>query len=152
LSKETIFSGGAVDIAGGGADQIAFDSWPNETRLRGGWLAWLEGAMKAALALTVVVSRPREILLSGRLGSLPGVEAALQDRLSAIAPVRRVGRLTSNGSPVRVKTAAQGAALLADGLAGGRAAPLVEAMQLRGASGSALDHLKVQGVDQIRIR
>ena len=41
------------------------------------------------------------------------------------------------------KQAAQGAALLADGLAGGRAAPLVEAMGIRDAGGTVLDHLYV---------
>jgi predicted butyrate kinase (DUF1464 family) len=37
--------------------------------------------------------------------------------------------------------AAQGAALIADGLAGGRSAALVDALGIREASGSVLDHL-----------
>ena len=39
------------------------------------------------------------------------------------------------------KHAAQGAALLADGLAGGASAPLVDTMGIREASGTVLDHL-----------
>jgi predicted butyrate kinase (DUF1464 family) len=38
-----------------------------------------------------------------------------------------------------VKHATQGAALLADGLAGGRYAPLVEHLKLKAASGTVLD-------------
>jgi predicted butyrate kinase (DUF1464 family) len=41
------------------------------------------------------------------------------------------------------KQAAQGAALLADGLAGGAAADLVNTLGVRDASGTALDHLYV---------
>ena len=41
------------------------------------------------------------------------------------------------------KHAAEGAALLADGLAGGSAAALVETLGLREATGTVLDHLYV---------
>ena len=41
------------------------------------------------------------------------------------------------------KPAAQGAALIADGLAGGASAPLVDALRIREASGTVLDHLYV---------
>jgi predicted butyrate kinase (DUF1464 family) len=50
------------------------------------------------------------------------------------------------------KAAAMGAAVLADGLAGGRYAALVERLGVRDASGSALDHLRVHGADRIRLR
>jgi predicted butyrate kinase (DUF1464 family) len=50
------------------------------------------------------------------------------------------------------KEAAQGAALIAEGLAGGMHESLVEAMELRGASGTALDHLYVAGAEALRQR
>jgi predicted butyrate kinase (DUF1464 family) len=59
-------------------------------------------------------------------------------RLAAIAPVRR-----ATGFARIAKAAAQGAALIADGLAGGINAPLVDVLALRQASGSVLDHLYV---------
>jgi len=96
-----------------------------------------EGAAKAALSLTVSVPAPREILVAGR--HAPEVLESLAARLP---------------HPVRLETnaAARGAAVLADGLAGGRYAPLVERMGIREASGSVLDHLRLHGADAIRLR
>jgi predicted butyrate kinase (DUF1464 family) len=56
---------------------------------------------------------------------------------------------TAAGLGAGAKTAAQGAAVLADGLAGGRYAPLVERLRLREASGTALDHLRMYGAESI---
>jgi predicted butyrate kinase (DUF1464 family) len=123
LSKRTVFSGGALEPA------------PSEE----GWLALEEGAAKAALALTVSAPAPREILVTGRHG--PVVLEALGARLAHLAPVRPVA-----------KAAAHGAAVLADGLVGGRYAALVECLRLRDASGGALDHLRLHGADRIRLR
>jgi predicted butyrate kinase (DUF1464 family) len=123
LSKRTVFSGGALD----GED---------------GWLALEEGAAKAALALTASVPEPRELLLTGR--HAPRLADALAARLAHVAPVRLTAGATA--------AAAHGAAVLADGLAGGRHAALVERLGVRDASGSALDHLRVHGADAIRLR
>jgi predicted butyrate kinase (DUF1464 family) len=120
VTKELLFRGGAADCGNAG---IA---------------AYAEGALKAVLALTAAVPAPREIQLSGRHASDPGILAALGKRLSAIAPVVRVG-----GFARMAKEGAQGAALIADGLAGGAERALVEAMGLRGARGTALDYLRV---------
>jgi predicted butyrate kinase (DUF1464 family) len=123
LSKRTVFSGGALDPA------------PSDE----GWLALEEGAAKAALALTVSTPAPREVLVAGRLAER--MIDALAARLAHVAPVRCVA-----------KAAAQGAAVLADGLAGGRYAALVERLGVREASGSALDHLRIHAAAGIRLR
>ena len=133
LSKRTVFSGGALDPRG--------ELDPAEARDREGWLALEEGAAKAALALTVSAPDPREILVTGRLAHAPGVLEALGERLAMVAPVRSVE-----------KAAARGAAVLADGLAGGRHAALVDRLGVRDASGSALDHLRLHGAERIRLR
>jgi predicted butyrate kinase (DUF1464 family) len=123
LSKETVFSGGA----------LARDEPEGE-------MALAEGAAKAVLSLTASVRAPREVLVSGRLAVrlLDG----LAERLARVAPVRAVAGAQS---------AARGAALLADGLAGGRYAPLVECLRLREASGGALDHLRMHGAQGIAL-
>ncbi len=100
--------------------------------------AYVESAHKAVLALTVSVPRPREILLSGRHAADPEVRTLLETRLAGIAPVRDLV-----GFAKVAKQGAQGAALIADGLAGGTHRDLVESLRLSEASGTALDYLRV---------
>lgn len=149
LRKRTLFSGGALDTADA-APVDAADAGPVDLaaawgadRYREGWAALLEGAAKAARALTAVVS-PREIVVSGRLARVDGAVAALAASLESVAPTRAL--ITA-----RASVAAHGGALLADGLAGGRYATLVQTLALRGASGTALDHLRVLGSDTITL-
>jgi predicted butyrate kinase (DUF1464 family) len=148
LSKETVFSGGALDPRGE-LDLSApgvLEALRGDPGHRAGWLALEEGAVKAALAMTAALPAPREILVAGRLARAPGLLDALSERLAGVASVSAAA-----GLGARAKSAAQGAALLADGLAGGRYAPLVERLRLREAGGTALDHLRVHGADSIRL-
>jgi len=148
LSKETVFSGGALDPRGelDLSAPGALEALRGDPGRREGWLAVEEGAAKAALALTASVPAPREILVAGRLAAAPGLLDALNERLAGVATVS-----AATGLGPRAKTAAQGAAVLADGLAGGRYAPLVERLRLREASGTALDHLRMHGAESIRL-
>ncbi len=147
LSKRTVFSGGALDPQGELDLSEGLEALRRDPRHREGWLAVEEGAAKAVLALTISAPAPREILLAGRLAEAPGMLDVLAARLAHVAPVRMAAGLGG-----RMKAAAQGAALLADGLAGGRYAALVERLGVRDASGSALDHLRIHGADRIRLR
>ena len=74
----------------------------------------------------------------------------LTERLPRVAGGATLRLLT--GFADTAKQAAQGAALLADGLSGGRAAPIVEAMGIRNAHGTALDHLYVISPAAARVR
>jgi predicted butyrate kinase (DUF1464 family) len=100
--------------------------------------AFLEGAVKAVLQLLAAVPHPAEIVLSGRMATDADLIETLTVRLQRIAPVV----LLRGFSPL-TKAAAQGAAVIADGLAGGRHADVVEALRLREARGTVLDHLYV---------
>jgi predicted butyrate kinase (DUF1464 family) len=148
LSKETVFSGGALDPRGelDLSAPGALEALRGDPGRREGWLALEEGAVKAALALTASVPAPREIIVAGRLAGAPGLLDALTERLAGVATVT-----CATGLGPRAKAAAQGAAVLADGLAGGRYAPLVERLRLREASGTALDHLRMHGAGSIRL-
>jgi predicted butyrate kinase (DUF1464 family) len=142
LSKGTVFSGGALDPDDELDLSQGLEELRRDPRLREGWLALEEGAAKAALALTASAPAPREVLVAGRLTRAPGLVDALGERLAPVAPVRAIGGVA----------AARGAAVLADGLAGGRYAPLVERLGVAEASGTVLDHLRVHGADRIRLR
>jgi predicted butyrate kinase (DUF1464 family) len=140
VEKAMLFSGGVADWE---EKQPGNPATGSETALA----AYVEGVWKAVLALTASVPHPREILLSGRHAGDPAVRQQLESRLSAIAPVRDLRGLTA-----AAKQGAQGAAIIADGIAGGQWAPLIDRMRLREATGTALDYLRVIGSPQARQR
>jgi predicted butyrate kinase (DUF1464 family) len=127
VSKEMLFQGGAAEW---GAPGLA---------------AYIEGVLKSALALTSVVPKPREILLSGRHANDAAVRDTLQPKLSAIAPVRDL-----TGRARVAKQGAEGAAILADGLAGGGCRSIVAAMGIGAAHGTALDYLRTVSREEAR--
>ncbi len=122
VTKEMLFRGGHSD---GTTPATNFDGY-------------IEAALKAVLALLAAQPSPREILLSGRHASDDAIRTILEPRLATLAPVRYLA-----GFAETAKQGAQGAALIADGLAGGAHRGLVDAMRLREASGTVLDHLRV---------
>jgi predicted butyrate kinase (DUF1464 family) len=111
------------------------------------WECLIEGAVKDVLMLLSSVEKPKEILLSGRLTKIPDVVSELTERLKWVAPVRRVEGISKD-----VKEAAQGAALVANGLAGGKYKPLVENLRLLEAKGTVLDYVRLKEGDILKKR
>jgi predicted butyrate kinase (DUF1464 family) len=129
LSKSDLFTGGAA-AAG-----------PTAGRRR-----FVESLTQAVGGLLAVTSFD-EVVLSGRLlEAEPELAHDAQRCLSELCPVVRLESLPG----AWVKHAAQGAALLADGLAGGRWAPLVEQLRLHAAAGSVLDGLTYPRAAEVR--
>jgi predicted butyrate kinase (DUF1464 family) len=141
LRKDTLYSGGALDPSGG-LDMSDLEALWTAPAHAQGWTALLEAAAKAVRALVQSAPAPHEIIVSGRLARVPALIATLASLLGDVAPVVAL-------VPGRASAAARGGALLADGLAGGRHAALVEMLGLRDAGGTALDHLRVSGTADI---
>jgi predicted butyrate kinase (DUF1464 family) len=133
LTKDMLFRGGRVGT-------------PEEPSALG-LAAYIESVHKAVLALTASLPAPREILLSGRHARDAEVRSALEPRLAAIAPV-----VDLEGFAKVAKQGAQGAALIADGLAGGEHRILVDTLRLRESAGSVLDYLRVITPEKARRR
>jgi predicted butyrate kinase (DUF1464 family) len=148
VSKAQLFRGGAATIAGV-ADGVEALAAPDTPSGRLAWRAYVEGAVKAVASLMVAAPFARRVILSGRLARVARVRDELGERLKTVAADCSIGLL--NGFAA-ASQAAQGAALFADGLSGGRAAALVDAMRLREASGTALDHLYVLDPAEARAR
>jgi predicted butyrate kinase (DUF1464 family) len=138
LDAEVAFLAGEVTKAmlfGGGVDAIITRDASFATTARD---AYVEGAVRAARQLCQSAPAGEEIYLSGRLAS----EASVRDRIAAaLADVGQI--LPLAGFAARAKQGAQGAALLADGLAGGARRDLVESLRIREATWTVLDHLYV---------
>ena len=143
--KRSLASGGVAWVAGRPEEPPDVLAGAQDRRTATAWEAFFESVVKTVAGQAAVLGRPREILLSGRLGRVPWVAGEVTRRLGDVAPVRRV-----EGFAEKVKEAAQGAALIAQGLLGGESASLVEAMGIRAARGTVLDNLYVDGADEVR--
>ncbi len=135
VTKTMLFHGGVQSVAGGSAGQaVALD-------------AYVEGAVKAVRQLHLAAPDADEVLLSGRLAEDGAIRARLTTALPDIGSVRLL-----TGFATRAKQGAQGAALIADGLAGGAHRALVERLRIREAKGTVLDHLYIISPDAARRR
>jgi predicted butyrate kinase (DUF1464 family) len=130
LSKGDLFAGGVLS-----------DPDPEEGRA-----ALRESLLRTVGGLQAVTPFDR-VVLSGRLlETAPALAARIEAELARFGGVTRLPPLPG----AWVKHAAQGAALLADGLAGGSQASLVEHLQLRGASGTTIDWLRHPRAGEVR--
>jgi predicted butyrate kinase (DUF1464 family) len=135
FNKELIFRGGVEALA------IMPDKlMENEDALN----AYIEGAIKEVLQLTASVN-PREILISGRISRAKGVFDELKKRID-ITQVRRLEGFDAKN----VKEAAQGAALIADGLAGGKYSKIIDVMQVKEAKGTSLDYILLPEIEILK--
>jgi predicted butyrate kinase (DUF1464 family) len=141
IGKDIVFRGGASAVAGVELESIdELAAVPTE-EARVAWTAYVESAVKAVASLAVSVPGVSDIVLSGRNARAAGLADALQRQLASVLPRASVRLLV--GFAEETSHAAQGAALIADGLARGTMAPLVERLGIREASGTVLDHLYV---------
>jgi len=141
VTKQMIFSGGALAVSGtpdAPAEAIAEVTTPARQKALEGYL---ESIVKAVATLAISAPSARSIVLSGRLAKVATIRGGLMSRLSRTLPGGTVEALT--GIATVAKHAAQGAAILADGLAGGSAAEVVQTLGIREATGTVLDHLYV---------
>lgn len=145
FSKSVLVSGGAAFLAGSPEVSPEDLGGRSDAAARNAREALVESMLKAVVAEHALIPHAREILLSGRLTRVEWLVSRLQQTLSRFGPVRVL-----KGFARQASEAAQGAALLADGLSGGKRGELVEAMQLRSASGTVFDHLFVAGADRFR--
>ena len=147
IPKRLLFGGGAASVAGWGtsADPERFAHAENPRELLA-LEALIDQTVKAAVSMAVSVDAPCEFVLSGRIARVGRVRADLIARLSRFGPARLLESFAG------AKEGAQGAALLADGLAGGPHRALVDRLGIQEARGTILDHLYVIPVATARQR
>ena len=157
FSKTRLFEGGAAYMPRGhdprDLEGFVERGLRGEPGYREGLEALVEGVLKDVAVLLVSVPKPRWVFLSGRWVRIGSFRRLIVERLRAMLSRFGVGaevRLVE--SPGRVaKQAAFGAAVIADGLAGGRYEPIVESLRLRESRGSIFDYILLPGVrDEIR--
>ncbi len=141
-----VFHGGVSDVCGIKSIEELIKAVSNGECLDG-FNAMIESVIKAAYAIRATsVKEPKEVLISGRLVRYDEIRKVIEEGLSSIAPVKRVEGL--KGASVS-KEAAQGYALIAEGIAGGYFKELVDHVgikEARGTLGDYLYHPKLRGL------
>lgn len=149
VTKEALFTGGAAYLQGSDPFRTPIEDFASS---RGqGYRALVEFAAKDVLALLASVS-PQAVYASGRFTRLSGfvedLEGAVNAHLASLGARLRVLKLVPSGRVA--KEAAEGAAIIANGLAGGRYRGLVDVMRLRESSGSIFDYVTIFDRDELR--
>ncbi|HUX98379.1 MAG TPA: DUF1464 family protein [Candidatus Deferrimicrobium sp.] len=149
IQKRTIYSSGAAYVAG------YRDLSPEEftilaktdDKFKIAMDFFIEELIKDIYAMHVSVTQPKEILLSGRLAKIDAFVTPLKEKLAHIAPVRKI-----NGLPTvkLAKEAAQGAAMIANGLANGKYKSLIDTMKLKEAKGTIFDHIYFKEIEKYK--
>ncbi|RLF10228.1 MAG: DUF1464 domain-containing protein [Thermoprotei archaeon] len=136
--RSDVFYGGVRDVTGKEMPEDFITSVGSNELCELAWRAMMESMEKSVAAMRVSVPKPREILFSGRLTKIPKIREELIFRLSKYGEVKPLGSL--EGAKLTKETG-QGYAIVADGIANGKFKDLIEWMQIKEASGTALDYI-----------
>jgi len=151
-SRSDVFHGGVSDVCGVGSIEELISRLGSGECLDA-FKAMIDSVIRAVHSIKATsVKEPKEVLLSGRLVRYGEVRKAIEEGLKGIAPIRRVSGL--DGASVS-KEAAQGYALIAEGLAGGYFSDLVSHVGIREARGTLGDYLyhpKLKGLRDRLVR
>ena len=135
--RSDVFHGGVADICGTLSLDEAVDEYERfEEPYYSAMESMLEGLEKTVRSLTSSVKEPREILLSGRYARHERLRNLVCERLGEIAPVRQLNDLP--GAKIS-KEAAQGYAIIGEGIAGGVFSDLIKHMRIDEARGTVLN-------------
>jgi len=146
-SKMLLFSGGASSLAELNPFSTDIEDFINKSKMnnkiKSAYEAFQEAIVKDVFTLMVSMNEtPKEILLSGRF---LGVNAFRKDIILKLIKSTKSfnisGIRTIQKQTTKVKEGAQGASILANGIAGGKYKRIVERLKILEAEGTIFDHI-----------
>ena len=145
LSKQLLFAGGVASFAGFDSSRPLEEfvkAAKTDVKVKQGYEMMLEAIVKdvASLLPTVI---PKEIILSGRFTRIPEFMEDMKIRLSGFFEEMNLKvEITMLESKAAVtKQAAEGAAVFANGLAGGKYKQLINTMNLMESEGTVFSNI-----------
>ncbi|WP_297508027.1 DUF1464 family protein [Thermococcus sp.] len=155
FGKMVLFQGGASYIAGIDPFSVPPEEFvklaKEDENVRKGYTAMIEAIVKDVFAL-LPSARPESVYISGRFSRIPeffgDVKEALENAFETYGFSVDVLKLESRA---KAKEAAEGSAIIANGIAGGKYRELVETLRLRESSGSIFDWVKLKERNKLRI-
>ena len=145
FSKLMLFSGGAAAVAGFDTSKPIeefINGAKTSEKIRAGLNLMLESIVKDVASLLPSV-KPKEIILSGRFTNTPEFNAIVKNRLEAFFSEigAKIDVVRIHGNAKIAKGAAEGAAMLANGIAHGKYEEIVNVMKLRESKGGIFDQV-----------
>lgn len=141
VEKVHLFWGGASVIAGGDIlPPEEFAKRLDEEPFAKAWEAMKDGFLKAVASELAIVEDAKEIILSGRLMR---IEKLRKDVTDLFEDKFKLPVVKLKGLEGKAKEAAQGSAIIGDGLMGGEFKDLVEWVEIKGSRGSVLDWVRL---------
>ncbi len=137
--KELLFSGGVSFISSGkviSPDEFVNKVNKGDVKAKLALDAFLDGIIRAC-ACELTATKSDTVILSGRLTRVPQLNKLIAEAIRNKFDLE----VTNLVGFAAAKEAAQGSALIADGLAGGRFQPLIEHMEIKKSSGRLLDNV-----------
>ncbi|AFK21894.1 DUF1464 family protein [Pyrococcus sp. ST04] len=155
FGKLVLFEGGAAYIAGIDPFSISPEEFvrlaKEDENIAKGYRAMIEAIVKDVFAI-LPSTKPDAIYLSGRFSRIPeffkDVKVALEEAFSSYGFSIEVKKLESRA---KAKEAAEGSAIIANGIAGGMYEELIEVLRLRESSGGIFDWVYLKERDKLRI-
>ncbi len=136
--RSDVFYGGVATICGEMDFEKALEKSSSDSLCRDAFQSMFDWIIGHVYAMRKSVPRPKEIILSGRLSRVKVIREFLEEALEDIAPVTRIDGLP--GARVS-KEAAQGYAIIGEGLAGGFFRDLINYMGIPRACGTVFNWL-----------
>lgn len=148
FSKEMLFRGGVAYLSGLDPFKTSIEMFVEMGGV--GYEAMIESIVKDVLVL-LASTTPQTVYLSGRFTRVDkfvrDLTAKFEEVFSLFRQKPKVSRLSSRGRIA--KEAAEGAAIIASGLAGGRYRKLVDTLRLRESRGTIFDYITLYDRDEL---
>ncbi len=145
FSKQLLFAGGVSSFSGIDTSKPLEEFVKNAKtipQVKDGYSLMLESIMKDVASLLPSV-KPKEIVLSGRFTRIPEFTVDLKRKLSDFFATTglKIGISVLQSKAAITKQAAEGAAVFANGLAGGKYKQLIDTMRLQESEGSVFSNI-----------
>jgi len=147
FSRMILFSGGAASLAELDPFSMDIEDFINKSdmnkKIKSAYEAFLEAIVKNVFSLIVSMKEtPNEILLSGRFLRVNAFKKDIISKLIKSTKSFSINEIrTVQKQSAKVKEASQGAAILANGIAGGKYRNIVENLRILEAEGTIFDHI-----------
>jgi len=145
--RSDVFYGGVSTLCNEHDPEKALERASIDELCNAGFTSMMESIEHHVRGMLSSVKDPHEIILSGRLSRIPKIYDDLRKRLSDVAPIVRIRGL--DGARLS-KEAAQGYAILGEGIAGGYFKDLVKIMEIMMAKGTTLSWVYHPRVREVR--